>query len=323
MNAQIVVASSDGLAIVRLEERMWKVAERFLEGQMITSVAACTGLLLAGTREGLWLSQDNGATWEKSDQGLSIKHIRWLACQVGEGGIQLAGTEPAGIFVSRDAGKNWERRLEVDDLRQKYGWYLPYSPASGCVRGFALSGERIYAAVEVGGVLRSNNRGSTWALVSGSRGDPFYVPPSVFIHPDVHSIVGHASSKDLVYAPTGGGFFRTQDGGATWQNHYRCYCRAVWVDPHDSDHMILGPADGVDRNGRIEESRDGGKTWQFVSDGTKAPWRRNMVERFTQLDDTLLAVLSNGELIAASLSDLFWQPILPELNGVTAVAVYE
>jgi photosystem II stability/assembly factor-like uncharacterized protein len=321
MNGKIFVASSHGLVVVGREGREWKVTDRHLESHEITSVAACEELVLAGTHDGIWRSPDGGATWEAANEGLLIKHIRWLACHAGDDGYQLAGTEPAGIFVSRDGGSSWERRTEVDELRKQHGWYLPYSPASGCVRGFALNGDRIYAAVEVGGVLRSNDRGNTWSLVSGSRGDPYYVPPSAFIHPDVHSLTGHPSSNDLVYAPTGGGFFRTRDGGATWQMQYRCYCRAVWVEATDAEHMILGPADGVDRNGRIEESKDGGKTWQFASDGLDAPWRRHMVERFLQVDNTLLAILSNGELLASSLSILSWERILPEVSGVTAVAV--
>lgn len=314
------MASAHGLVIAERDGRDWKIRGQHLESNPITCVAACDQLVLAGTRSGIWRSRDGGATWEGANEGLSIKHIRWLACQAGVNGYLLAGTEPAGIYLSHDGGSTWERRLEVDALRSKHGWYLPYSPASGCVRGFALSGERSYAAVEVGGVLRSNDSGMTWSLVSGSRGDPYYIPPSAFIHPDVHSLTGHPSSLDLVFAPTGGGFFCTSDGGATWQMLYRCYCRAVWVDPLDAQHMILGPADGVDRNGRIEESSDGGKTWQFASDGLEAPWRRHMVERFLQVDNTLLAVLSNGDLFASSLGFLSWERILPDVNGVTAVA---
>jgi hypothetical protein len=323
MSGKIYIASTNGIVVASRDGRDWKVDNRFLEDRSFTSVAACAELLLAGTRDGLWRSRDGGANWEEVNETLSIKHVRWLACQNGEESYQLAGTEPAGIFVSRDGGVSWERRAEVDELRNQHGWYLPYSPAAGCVRGFALYGERIYAAVEVGGVLRSDDQGLIWSLVSGSRGDPHYVPPSAFIHPDVHSVTGHASSIDLVYAPTGGGFYRTRDGGATWQNYYRCYCRAVWVDPQDPEHMLLGPADGVDRNGRIEESQDGGKTWQFASEGLDAPWRRYMVERFIQVDNTLLAVLSNGDLFASSLGILSWEHILPEVSGVTAVAMYD
>jgi photosystem II stability/assembly factor-like uncharacterized protein len=320
MDKNIYVASSSGLVVAGRDGRQWNVIERFLEGRAITSVAACERLLMAGTRDGIWRSQDGGKNWDEADAGLSIKHIRWLACQSGDRSYQLAGTEPAGIFVSRDGGASWERRSEVDDLRRQHGWYLPYSPEAGCVRGFALSGERIYAAVEVGGVLRSNDHRANWSLVSGSRGDPHYVPPSAFIHPDVHSVTGHPSSQDLVYAPTGGGFFRTRDGGATWQNYYTCYCRAVWVDPQDAEHIVLGPADGVDHNGRIEESKDGGKTWQLASDGLQVPWRRHMVERFIQVDNTILAVLSNGEVVASFLAILSWETILPEAGSVVAIA---
>ena len=52
------------------------------------------------------------------------------------------------------------------------------------------------------------------------------------------------------------------DGGAAWALLYPCYCRAAWVDPADAAHIVLGPADGVSRGGRIEESRDGGQSWQ-------------------------------------------------------------
>jgi hypothetical protein len=83
--------------------------------------------------------------------------------------------------------------------------------------------------------------------------------------------------------------------------------------------MILGPADHVDSNGRIEESHDGGKSWSLASQGLKVPWRRGMVERFFQADEELFAVLSNGQLLSTSLSKLEWQAILSNIKDVNAV----
>ena len=168
-------------------------------------------------------------------------------------------------------GKSWRACAEVTQLRDKFKWSLPYSPEAGCVRGFAFHGSRAYAAVEVGGVLRSDDNGETWQLAEGSDGNPsFEGPPEPFIYPDVHSIEVHPSSPDLVYAPTGGGFYRSNDGGKTWKLFYDCYCRAVWVDPLDPEHFILGPADYVNSNGRIEESRDGGQIGPWPQTDSKS-----------------------------------------------------
>jgi hypothetical protein len=208
----------------------------------------------------------------------------------------------------------------VAELRERFGWFLPYSPEAGCVRGFAFHGHQAYAAVEVGGLLRSDDGGEHWTLAAGSNGIPrFGTPANGFVHPDVHSVVVHPLSPDLVYCPTGGGFYRSLDGGRTWTLRYACYCRAVWADPQDPDHIILSPADDVDRNGRIEESRDGGISWSLASDGLEVPWARGMVERFVQVGEELLAVLSNGQLLAAMLATLTWRRVLTEIEKVNAV----
>jgi hypothetical protein len=59
-------------------------------------------------------------------------------------------------------------------------------------------------------------------------------------------------------------------------------------------------------------------------DGLPERWRDHMVERFVQAEDELLAILSNGQLIAASLESLSWRIVLPAVQDVkAAVAVYE
>ena len=161
----------------------------------------------------------------------------------------------------------------------------------------------------------------TWRLAEGSDGSPDMDRElGTMIHPDVHSISAHPTTSDLVTAATGGGLYRSTDGGRNWKNLYRCYIRAIWVDPADHHHMIAGPADGVSRNGRIEESYDGGQTWRLASDGLMpTPWSRHMVERFIQVDNDLFAVLSNGELWLKPLSGAKWRHVLSEMPRVTAI----
>lgn len=321
MNNYLFLATSDGLVAGERQGDQWVENSRSLAGHRLTSVIAREGVILAGTTDGIFRSDNLGETCEEASTGLATRHVRWLAYHPDISDLEFAGVEPAGIFVSQDGGQAWRECPEIPPLREQFGWYLPYSSGAGCVRSFAFHGKRAYAAVEVGGALRSDDGGRTWRLADGSDGKPdLSGPPEPFIYPDVHSIQAHPSSPDLVLAPTGGGFYRSNDGGATWDLLYDCYCRAVWVDPKHPRHMVLSPADGVDRNGRIEETRDGGKTWQLASTGLEVPWPRGMVERFFQVDQDLLAVLSNGQLLSAPLETLAWRRILPDTGRVAAVA---
>ena len=317
---KLIFATEQGIVICEREGETWRESARGLTDQHVTSVIAREGVILAGTTKGIFRSDDEGQTWVEASNGLTARHIRWMAFHPDISDLEFAGTEPANIFVSHNGGESWSACDEVAQLRDKFKWTLPYSPEAGCVRGFAFHGSRAYAAVEVGGVLRSDDKGETWKLAEGSDGNPSLEgPPEPFVYPDIHSLEVHPSSPDLVYAPTGGGFYRSNDGGKTWQLFYDCYCRAVWVDPRDPDHLILGPADYVDSNGRIEESHDGGQSWSLASNGLKVPWRRGMVERFFQANDELFAVLSNGQVLSSPLSSLEWHRILPEITRVNAV----
>jgi photosystem II stability/assembly factor-like uncharacterized protein len=326
MSDYLYLATTNGLFIARRDGGIWGTTGQALPGLNVTSVVVCEGLILAGTTDGVFRSVDGGRTWSEADNTLSTRHVRWLACSPEVAAYVLVGTEPASIFVSRDRAVTWSACPEVGELRDAHGWFLPYSPEAGCVRGFAVARPganraRVFAAVEVGGVLVSNDSGSTWQLVEGSDGKPdMNRQLGTLIHPDVHSITVHPSSDDLVTAPTGGGLYRSTDGGTTWSCLYRCYCRAVWVDPADPAHIIFGPADGVSRNGRVEESRDGGQTWHPASTGMEVPWPKHMVERFVQAGKELLAVLSNGELWSTQLEMVEWHRLLPNVNHITGVA---
>jgi len=294
-----------------------------LEGKTVTSVTASKHAVLAGTKEGVFISKDGGASWHERNAGLTEPHVRWLGYHLNDPWLAFAGTEPAAVFVSSDGAESWRECAEVADMRDANGWALPYSPEAGCVRGFAFHGSRGYAAVEQGGLLRSDDGGRSWRLAGGSTGDPKAPVLGDRIHSDVHSVIVHPSSPDAVSAPTGGGLFVSEDGGETWTKRYDCYCRAVWADADDRGHLILGPADGVDSYGRIEETTDGGETWHDASEGLNSPWSHRMVDRFVQVDDELMAVLSDGQVMAAPLDTLNWRRVFEELGRVLAVAPLE
>lgn len=125
-------------------------------------MTAHQGVVLAGTPNGIYRSDDLGKTWHGENEGLNIPHVRNLIYYLKDRALVLAGTEPAAIFISPDDGKSWRECPEVAKLRDKHGWNPPYSPNAGCIRGFAYHGHRIYAAAEQGGVLGSDDGGESW-----------------------------------------------------------------------------------------------------------------------------------------------------------------
>jgi photosystem II stability/assembly factor-like uncharacterized protein len=316
----LILATRNGIVICEKDGEQWVEALRGLSGHEVTSVTARGGVIAAGTREGVFISEDYGNKWTTQNSGLTTKHIRWLERYPGVPELMFAGTEPAGIFVSYEGGRAWRGCPEVAQMREKFGWQLPYSPNAGCVRDFAFLGLRGYAAVEDGAVLVSGDSGENWSLAGGSTGSSNHNPTGGTVHSDVHSIEVHPSSTNLVFAATGGGLYRSSDGGSQWVLLYKCYARAVWIDPQNSNFILLGPADGVDYNGRIEASRDGGQSWEPAAQGWATPWNNHMVERFLSIGSELLAVLSNGELYSTHLEELAWGRILPDTKGVEAAA---
>ncbi len=324
MDDTLILATETGVVIAKPDGVDWRAARRGLHDQRATSVIARAGVIIAGTHKGLFRSPDFGESWEAAHRGLTIPHIRWLAFHPGMADFSAAGTEPAGLFISHNGGDSWQARPEVEALRDHLGWWLPYSPEAGCVRGLAFHGRRGYAAVEVGGVLRSDDEGKSWSLAAGSDGLPKFVEPQPgFIHADVHSIEVHPSSPDLVFAATNAGLYRSRDGGASWEMiNLGGYTRAIRVDPADPDHIISGPARNVGSYGTIIETNDRGQTWSPMTAGLDAPWPDTMVERFTPINaSTLGAVLDNGEVFAADLRTRQWRRILESVPGVNALTV--
>jgi len=327
MNETFYLATDHGLAVWRREPHGHEACAHTLEGHRLTSVMAREGVILAGTTNGVFRSDDGGASWSEASRNLTVRHVRWMAFHPTMPDRKIpAGTEPAGIFRSEDGAASWQECPEVAQLRDQHRWFLPYSPEAGCVRGFAFQGDRAYAAVEVGGVLRSDDAGGNWRLAGGSTGRPvFEIPPEPLVHADVHSVASHPNSPDLVFAITAEGLYRSADGGDSWTvSHAGSYCRAAWVDPTDPRHIILSPADSVARkNGRIEETRDGGASWSPASDGLTLPWPVTMVERFIELDGELFAITNHGQAYVSLLGALHWQRVLPEVEGIRAVTAME
>ncbi|MFN8513831.1 MAG: hypothetical protein U0841_14860 [Chloroflexia bacterium] len=275
--------------------------------------------ILAGSYEhGLYRSTDEGRSWVRVEAGLSAPCFRCISPDPWQPGAMLAGTEPGRTFRSADGGASWEEIGNVAAIPDYDKWYLPYSPRAGAVRNiYGVPGRpgHLFASVEVGGLLRSEDGGANWRCAMVGNDD------------DIHHITGHPADPDLLYAALGyaslaykdraerpqmGGVARSRDGGRTWEKLENHYTRAVIIPPSRPDLVLAAPAPRVGREGRIVVSADGGDSWTPAGDGIDTPMP-DMVELFVPAPDgTIWAICSGGRLLRATPGEWSWQSVLPE-----------
>lgn len=261
--------------------------------QAVGAIAAGSdGVLYAGTGEsspgggsityggtGLYRSADGAESWEFVGLPLSGAIGRivvepsdpstiWVAAS---GDLYNPGGQ-RGLYVSEDGGDSWERVLagENDTTGAVDIAIDPGDPDNLLVAMWdhqRLASHRIYAG-EGSGVWRSTDGGASWTEVA--------IPHGLEAH-DVGRIgvAFAASDPSRAYAivgnklnGTGVGFFRSDDGGATWtktavgggslsQSSFGWWFGRTWVDPAAKDTVWVA---GVN----LLRSTNGGDSFSSV-----------------------------------------------------------
>src|ERR1700683_4894277 len=264
-------------------------------------------LVLAGTKNGIYRSTDRGATFKRAnfpDSGVQVwsflpdpadpKRLlaggspasiyrssavgRVWSCSPPPADPKrlLAGGSPASIYRSTDAGESWTR--QADPKLPDRG----KAPFAVRVMRFARHPSRpdeIYAALEVGGVMRSTDGGESWSdcsehLIRLSVEEPRLRSKIVSDTEaegmlDGHAICMSAADPDAVVLAVRMGLFRSQDQGKTWEDlrvdrfSPFTYGRDIKVSPQDPNtlYACLSVA-ASSKDGALYRSQDIGRTWQ-------------------------------------------------------------
>jgi photosystem II stability/assembly factor-like uncharacterized protein len=252
-----------------------------------------------GFGNGVYKSTDAGKTW--THLGLDeTHHIGRVAVDpknpnvvfVAAIGHLYAGSPDRGVFRSRDGGKTWQKVLYKDENvgavdvvidptnsnvvyaglwnARRPPWYT-YSPTNG----------------PGGGIFKSTDGGSTWTQLKNGLPPEGIGRTGIAVSPTnprrVYAVVdclvpdpnapapppgggggrgGGGGGGGATAVPGQGGFFRSDDAGATWTRVSSdqalwgrgWYFEKLAVDPKDPD-IVYVP------NVAVSRTKDGGKTW--------------------------------------------------------------
>jgi len=204
-----------------------------------------------GPNGGLYKTTDGGATWKKLEKGLPWDPSPRPIPQPGGGGFAGGGAGGGGGFGGGGAGAAALAQQQAPPVP-------PPSPeAMKEIGRIGLSFYRrntnvVYALIEhaAGGVFRSEDKGETWTRMSETNPRGMYFS-QIRIDPNNDQRIWMGGVQ-MYYSDDGGRTFRQNLVQRVHSDFH-----AIWIDPHDSSHIILGC------DGGIYMSRDRGQSWTF------------------------------------------------------------
>ncbi len=242
----------------------------------------------------VYRSSDRGATWQeagkppafaKSDDPATarvVDHLFWLTPgHVDEPGVWYAGSSPAGLFRSDDAGATWQ---EVAGFNRDYfpsiREHVNEVPGGSMLHSINVDprdARHLYLAVSTGGVFESADAGGHWHPLNRGCAADFLPDPNAELGHDPHCVVQHPQQPDRLYQQNHCGIYRLDRPGDTWRRIGDAMPREIGdigfpIVPHprDPDTVWVFPMDGTEiwprtcPGGRpaVYRSSDGGESWQ-------------------------------------------------------------
>lgn len=307
---------------------------------------------------GIWFTEDSGASWSPTDDfmaNLSVSTLIFdptdsqvIYAGTGEGTYNFERVRGNGIFKSTDKGQSWTQLASTQNNSSFY-WVSRLTSLN--------DGSRLFAATQTG-VYVSDDDGVSWSQTHSGRSNDIDVNPvddtklilgkyngaqysedggdtwssaSGIATSGRVEIAYSKSSPDTVYASVyanSGEIYKSTDGGQTYSlvntgDNYLggqgWYDNALWVDPLDPDHLIVG---GID----LWRSTDGGVTLSKISTWWQSPSSAHADHHFIiedpaydGVDNKRVYFANDGgvyvtEDVTIALNSVGWQELNNELS---------
>lgn len=282
-----------------------------------------TLLYLATTRRGVMRSEDNGRSWQESNEGLIYKEVWWISQQPFTGYL-FAGTGPVSLYRSVDKGIHWDELKNIKMAEGRADWFLhlpPYFPRMRDISFGARDQLTFACAIEEGWITKSIDGGENWIACREG------------LNPDVHALTFVPEDPQILIAATGDGLYRSCDAGATFTRCYEVdkpYVTHVLSDSRLPSTIFVVASNNLPRHWRTSVgagtgffvSRDKGRSWsqiivgapEYISSGAHGvlwdPFDSNVVH----------IGLSDGSIWRANLDGKV-QLVRSDLLSITSIAI--
>jgi photosystem II stability/assembly factor-like uncharacterized protein len=232
--------------------------------------------LYAGTNSGLYRLDQRREQWTHLPSPMDDRLVTAIAFDPLDPEVIVAGTQPAALFRSEDAGRSW---IELDVAVKPYvssGFYAgdgandPTANGAAPVKHWTRVTQIVFdpadpsialASVEIDGAWRSSDGGRTWARADAGLNTD-----------DIHGFgfVHDAAGAERLFATTNKGLHASADAGTSWalallESPWQ-YTRSIAQRADRSGVVFLTNGNGPPGTaGKLFRSRDHGTHWENVA----------------------------------------------------------
>jgi photosystem II stability/assembly factor-like uncharacterized protein len=278
------------------------------------------GSVMAVTPQGALWRRIDGNGWQLAHEHPVAEEIWACAADPGMAGRLYLGVSPALLYWSDDGGASWRACEAIRRIPGYESWTFPPPPHIPHVRSAAADPQvmgAVYIGVEEGSIYRSADQGETWESLNEG------------LYWDVHTVTP-APEGTRLYATTGRGFYRSDDGGCHWRPLMSGLDRRYTVPLVASRQQpgrlytaaAASPPPGWRQgaNAALYRSDDGGERWVRLEQGLPRPFDV-MVRQIAADDKEQVYIAAGHELFISQDEGDSWQQLAGELPTVQALAV--
>ena len=205
--------------------------------------------------------------------------VRTVVHHPTKDGWVYIGAAAGGIWRTTDGGQSWTPLFD-DGNSLSFG-ALAIDPNNPDIL-YAATGEMSNNIDSYlgAGIFKSTDAGQSWTPIGLTHVGAF---SKIEVHPLNSNLVVAGATKNFP------GFWRSTDGGRTWQRTFIGVVTDVSLNPRDTAEFFIG----VQGRG-VYHSTDGGQTWQFRSNGLPTSLGRVCVQQAPSAADILYALIEQG-----------------------------